>query len=216
MDNIDVYFKEVNPSCLFTIFTFINNVDLIKCSVLQPSSSFFLLVIRMVNLLKYIGEKNGTCKSPRYRRGLVVAEFHCINFSVEEKHKINLPMNKKFTQIYIIDWTCSLHTRYELIKFFFSYSSVQVQFDPLGHYLQAQRVDLCNCYDTCNNTTMSEASIYELNMKTLTDIIEELFQKARFVRILLRYFLNFRIIFISSGLLLFPTLCNGKCKLLDS
>ena len=44
---------------------------------------FFLLVIRMVNLLKYIEEKNGTFESPRYSRGLVIAElviaeFHCI------------------------------------------------------------------------------------------------------------------------------------------
>ena len=37
----------------------------------------------MVNLLKYIEEKNGTFESPRYSRGLVIgelvtAEFHCI------------------------------------------------------------------------------------------------------------------------------------------
>ena len=38
----------------------------------------------MVNLLKYIEEKNGTFESPRYSRGLVIAklviaEFHCID-----------------------------------------------------------------------------------------------------------------------------------------
>ena len=45
----------------------------------------------MVNLLKYIEEKNGTFESPRYSRGLVIAEFviaefHCITFVKIRSH----------------------------------------------------------------------------------------------------------------------------------
>ena len=40
----------------------------------------FLLVIRMVNLLKYIEEEKGTFESPRYSRSFVISEFHCTWF----------------------------------------------------------------------------------------------------------------------------------------
>ena len=46
--------------------------------VIAEFKLFLLLVIRMVNLLNYIEEKNGTFESSRYSRALVIVKFHCI------------------------------------------------------------------------------------------------------------------------------------------
>ena len=43
----------------------------------------------MVNLLKYIEEKNGTFESPRYSRGLVIAELVIAEFHCSNKLKLN-------------------------------------------------------------------------------------------------------------------------------
>ena len=47
----------------------------------------------MVNLFKYIGEKNGTFESPRYSRGFVIAElviteFHCMIMTITTSYDV--------------------------------------------------------------------------------------------------------------------------------